>query len=89
MMIFQIGCVKTKTIYETEIKECAIKEPKFINIDPELTSIVPVPYWEPVQKPKYIDLKELYIETKEALRFCNDKLKEIEKLQKTTIEKKL
>ena len=89
MMILLIGCGKTRIIYRTEIKECEIKEPKLIRIDPILTDPVQVPYWTKKENPKYINLKELYLKTKEGLKLCNGQLIEIEKTQNPTKEKTL
>lgn len=88
-MILLCSCGKTRIIYKTEIKECEIKEPKLTRIDPILTNPVQIPYWTKKENPKYINLKELYLNTKEGLKLCNGQLIEIEKIQSPPEEKTL
>lgn len=78
-MIFLTSCGKTKYIYKTEIKEIEIV--KLIPVDPKLTDPLLIPTWSEERKPKYIDLKTLYVETKQMLKFANQKLYEIRKSQ--------
>ena len=79
MMILLTSCGKTKYIYKTEIKE--IEVVKLIPVDTQLTEIIPVPYWQEVRKPTYLDLKKLYIDIRESLKLANSRLNEIKKTQ--------
>ena len=80
IMIFLTSCGKTKYIYKTEIKEVQVV--KLIPVDPLLTEPLKIPYWQTEQSPKYIDLKKLFIETREVLKLANQRLLEIEQSQK-------
>jgi hypothetical protein len=84
-MIFLTSCGKTKYIYKTEIKE--IEVPKLIPVDSKLTEPLIIPYWQSQDKPKYIDLKHLFIETRGVAQQCNVRLLEIRKSQTQTNQK--
>ena len=83
-MVLLISCGKTKYIYKTEIKE--VVKVKLAKVDQVLTEPVPVPTWNKPEKPKYVDLKKLYIDTKASLKFSNAKLDQIKKSQQSTPE---
>ena len=66
------SCGKTKTIYKTQIKE--VQTIKLIPIDPTLTELIVIPYWNIDRSPTYLDLKILWKDTQDALLQCNDRL---------------
>jgi hypothetical protein len=77
--ILLTSCGKTKYIYKTEIKE--IEVVKLMPVDPQLTKPLIIPIWEQEQAPKYIDLKHLFIETREVLKLANQQLNIIRESQ--------
>jgi hypothetical protein len=84
-MIFLTSCAKKSPIFKTDVVEKEV--PKLIPVDSKLTEPLIIPYWQSQDKPKYIDLKHLFIETRGAAQQCNVRLLEIRKSQTQTNQK--
>ena len=73
------SCGETKYIVKVKIEKVYV--PKFVPIAQELTEPELIPVWDSASEPTGVDLKHLFVETREVLRLVLEKLKIMRNMQ--------